>query len=359
MATAIASSASGRAFGKVSPIWHNQGSLSTGTIRGRGEIAARAGTQALSLLAVPFNAAVVRALADGPLPLVDLRRRTGSPPETTMRAYLRTLAGIEVVEKARAREFASTVTYNLTASGHDLLVVVDQLSAWLAAAPDGPIELGTTEAKSAIKALTEGWSTSIVRALAARPLSLTELDRLILGMTYPSLERRLSAMRLLRMVEPVPGAGRSTPYTATDWLRRAIAPLATAARWEQAHRQAEAPPITNRDIEASFLLTLPLLHLPDGVSGTCRLAVEVESSGRHGLVGVIARAEDGAIVASTTDLKGTPDAWVLGPAAAWFSAVIERDARKLKLGGKGRLGSSLVEGLNEALFGNQRQKVPD
>ena len=58
-------------------------------------------------------------------------------------------------------------------------------------APEGPLALGSSTAKSAIKALVEGWGTNMIRALAARPLSLTELNGLISGLSYPSLERRL------------------------------------------------------------------------------------------------------------------------------------------------------------------------
>ncbi len=40
----------------------------------------------------------------------------------------------------------------------------------------------------------------MLRALAAGSLSLTELDRLIGALSYPSLERRLVAMRLAGLV---------------------------------------------------------------------------------------------------------------------------------------------------------------
>jgi DNA-binding HxlR family transcriptional regulator len=324
--------------------------LSAASFKGKREVIGRAGTQALSLLAVPFHATVIRALADGPLSLADLRRVAGSPPQTTMRGYLRSLVETGVVEKRRRSEFAGIVGYELTACGRSLLGVAGHLAVWLSHAPDGSIEFGGTEAKSAIKALVEGWSASIVRVLASRPLSLTELDKVIVCLSYPSLERRLSMMRQLRMVEAAPGRGRSTPYAVTDWLRKATAPLAAAARWEQRHRSGQAPQITNRDVEAAFLLSLPLLRLPKNASGSCRLAVQMGNGRDIGLVGVVAEVKESAVASTATRLEGNPDASVLGSAAAWFAAVIEQDARRLSLSGDTNLATSLVEGLHETLF---------
>ena len=41
----------------------------------------------------------------------------------------------------------------------------------------------------------------MMRALAARPMSLTELDSGITELSYPALERRLSSMRIAGLVE--------------------------------------------------------------------------------------------------------------------------------------------------------------
>ena len=52
----------------------------------------------------------------------------------------------------------------------------------------------------------------MMRALAARPLSLTELDSLISDLSYPALERRLSSMRIAGLVEAQPSQrGRRPP----------------------------------------------------------------------------------------------------------------------------------------------------
>jgi DNA-binding HxlR family transcriptional regulator len=304
----------------------------------------------LSLLATPINASVLESLVEQPRSLVDLSRDAGSPPPTTMRNHLRALARAGLVEKRRRNEFGGSVDYRLTASGQELSPVTEALSSWLTVAPEGPIALGSNGAKYAIKAFVEGWTTSIVRALATRPLCLTELDRVIPSASYPSLERRLSAMRQLGMIKALPG-GRSTPYRLTDWLRGAIAPLIAAAHWEQDNQPAQAPPIINRDVETGFLLSLPLLRLPRDASGSCRLTVQVGSAPRTETAGAIAHIREGLVKYTEARVESRADAWAAGPSAAWLAAVIDRDFDRLELGGEIRLARQIVEHLHRELFG--------
>ena len=213
------------------------------------------------MLSTPINVYVLQALAEGPRSLVDLRRHAGSPPQTTMRGHLRTLAKTEVVVRRRQNDFPGSLDFELTPTGEELWLVAKVLRVWLRNAPEEPLALGSSAAKSAVKALVEGWGTSMVRALAARPLSLTELNGLINGLSYPSLERRLGAMRLAGQIQRTPGRGRGTPYAVTDWLRRAIGPLGVAARWERMHAPEATAPIRRLDAEAAFLLAIPLVRL--------------------------------------------------------------------------------------------------
>jgi DNA-binding HxlR family transcriptional regulator len=208
----------------------------------------RAGALALSLIAVPINATVLALLDEGQKSLIELRGATAAPA-TTMRRHLRILLDLEVVERHRENGFPGSTQYELTLAGRELMIVVETIGFWLANAPGKPIELGGPPARSAIKALVDAWSTSVLRALAVRPLSLTELDRLIAGVSYPSLERRLVALRLVGQVSVsrMPGRGGGAAHAVTDWLRRAVGPLVAAARWDHlpGHRDglSAQPPV--------------------------------------------------------------------------------------------------------------------
>jgi DNA-binding HxlR family transcriptional regulator len=331
--------------------------LTVAQVKPGAENGARAGAQALRLLSTPLNVHVLQALAEGPRSLIDLRREAGSPPQTTMRGHLRTLTETGILVRRRRNDFPGSLDFELTAVGRELWTVGRVLDGWLRAAPEGPLPLGSNAAKSAVKALIEGWATSMVRALAARPLSLTELNGLISGLSYPSLERRLGAMRLAGQIRRTPVRGRGTPYAVTDWLRRAIAPLGAAARWERLHAAAETEPIKRLDAEAAFLLAIPLLELPEEASGACRLAVEVGPTQGEQLAGVVVEVHEGRLVSCVANVQGQADAWASGSAQGWLRAVIEQDTERLEVGGNCQLAQALVEGLHGALFTMRRREA--
>jgi DNA-binding HxlR family transcriptional regulator len=313
---------------------------------------ARAGANALSLLSVPLNGQVLQSLSNGPKPLMDLRRATGSPPQTTMRGHLRNLTDLGILVRHRQRGFPGSVDYDLGLAGRDLVTVARILRAWLAQSPEGPIELGTPAAKGTIKALVDGWSSGVIRALAAKPLALTELSSIIPGLSYPSLERRLGAMRLAGLIQRCAGAGRGTPYSLTDWLRRGTAPLAAGARWERRHLPEQTTPIGKIDVEAAFLLTVPLVGISADTSGICRLAVESQSTKGEGrLAGVMVEVDGGRVVSCVSRMEGRAGSWAVGSASAWLAAVLEREVDGLEIGGDSALAMDLIEGLNGLLDG--------
>lgn len=316
----------------------------------RGDTGTRAGTQALTLIAAPLTIAILDALDGAPQPLVELRRTAGSPPQTTMRGHLRTLSEIGVIEKRRRADFPGTVDYCLTDAGRDLRSVARVVRVWLAASPDGALELGSIPARSTIKAMAEAWSTKILRALAARPLSLTELDELISGVSYPALERRLSALYLTGQVTRITGQGRAMAYDVTDWLRRAVAPLAAATQWERGYVRSLATPISNLDAEAALLLSVPLLGLPAELSGSCRLAVEFPGEDGSRLAGVLVEVEEGRVVRCVSRLEGSTSAWIYGSVSGWLRTVTDGDSCSLELGGDSSLAAAILDGLHGVLL---------
>ncbi len=302
----------------------------------------------MALLSSPVNAAVLLGLADGPKSLVDLRRLAGAPSQATLRQRLRELTELGVLTRDRRDGFPRALDYELSAAGRELLPVVEVLRGWLAESPDHPVAFGSTLAKAAIKALLEGWSSRVIRALAAKPLSLTELDRLIASLSYPSLERRLRTMRFAGLIEPLASSGSGTPYTVTNWLRRGAAPLAAAAHWERTNAAEKTAPISRLDIEAAFLLAVPRVPLPNDLSGSCRLVVEISSDSDPPAAGVLVTVDEGKIASCVTRWEGSSDALASGPATTWLAAVLEHKREHLELSGDCLLASALVDGLHQA-----------
>jgi DNA-binding HxlR family transcriptional regulator len=316
----------------------------------RAEFQFRAGGQVLSLFSTALHGLILRALADGPMRLTDLRREVGGPPQTTLRGHLGNLIGMGALEK-RSRDGKPNMVDNaLTPVGLELLFVADVLERWLANAPEGALELESEAGKAAIKALISGWSSTMLRALAARPFSLTELDNLITTFTYPALERRLSAMHLAGHVEALENNGRGTPYAVTGWLREGVAPLLAAARCERRHLAAETPPLTRIDIEALLLLAMPLVDLSKKASGTCQLSVENGDDSKWRAAGVRVAIERGEIVSYSSKLESSSDTAACGSASGWFDAIVDGSPDRLEIGGDRGVAINLVGGLHSALF---------
>lgn len=313
----------------------------------------RAGGTVLSLLAGPLCAPILRAHLDGPLRLPDLRERIGGAAQTTLRGQVGNLRQIGALERHVRSGMPYTVENDLTDIGRGILDVADLVESWLSRAPHGPVAFGSEPAKGAIRALVAGWGSTMLRALAARPLSLTELDSVIADISYPALERRLSAMRAARQVEALPDeTTQARPYAVTDWTRQAVGPLVAAGRCECDHLVNETEPLTRIDIEAAFLLAVPLVRLPVEARGSCLLAVNGKASGNPGtdLTGVDVQIESGEVVSCMSKLEPDHETRATGPLESWVEAILQGGVEDLAFDGPdAELARRIVEGMHVSL----------
>ena len=314
----------------------------------------RCGGTVLSLLASPLCALVLRGHLDGPLRLPDLRERIGSIAQTTLRGQVDNLRAIGALERHVRSGMPYTVENELTALGRGVLEVADPVEAWLSRAPLGPIALGSEPAKGAIRALVGGWDSTLLRALAEEPRSLTELSGVISGISYPAIERRLSAMRAARLVEISHGQGSGRPCRVTGWGREAVGVLVSAGRCECRHFFDVAEPPGQIDIEAALLLAVPLVTLPEGRSGSCMLGVggypPDDVGAGPATAEVHVEVEDGVFSSCSPGPGARPGAWVTGSPQAWLDAVIDGRASRLRIvGTEPKLAEAIVAGLHRAL----------
>ncbi len=80
--------------------------------------------------------------------------------------------------------------------------------------------LGDKPAKGVVAALIGGWESGMLSKLASGPHALTELAAAIPDFSYPSIERRLSAMRTAHLVKALPQREGIKPYETSTWLRQ-------------------------------------------------------------------------------------------------------------------------------------------
>lgn len=310
----------------------------------------RAGGYGLALLAVPLHVQILAALTAESQSLASLRRSIEAAPQTTLRTHLRTLTALGIVERHGNGRGSGNDEFGLSESGQSLSGVGQTLGEWLTSRPAGQVEIGQPPARSAVKALVDGWSSAIIRALVARPLTLTELDRLIQGVSYPMLERRLRAMRIEGQIHAHSGKGRTSPYTVSRWLRAGVAPLISSAIWESRYLGRLAPPIRRLDVDGVFLLAIPLLSLDPTVSGVCRLSVGLwKPPAENQTAGVRVDVETGRVVGCSPRPRGRVDAWVDGELSAWLRAATNGYVGPLKAGGERQLSLAILEQLNSTV----------
>ncbi len=236
-----------------------------------------------------------------------------------------------------------------TPAGREVPYIGMVLQRWLDRCPEGPVELGP-EAGPVLAPLLTGWCSTVTHTLAAKPLTCAETHEAIQVLDLDAVEARIESMEDAGLVDALPGPLGEPRYAVTEWLRMGTAPLAAAARMELRHPPGDTAAIAALDVEASFLLTLPLLRLPGELSGSCSLAVELDEGVSDSPAGVTARVENGLVVSCEPGLDEEADAWATGSAEEWLDTLIERKVDRVRSGGQRALARRLPQGLHKALF---------
>lgn len=240
--------------------------------------------------------------------------------------------------------------YQVSNRGQEGLYVGFVVEAWLNDAPHGALDFDGREAEDAVASLAEAWSAAVVHALAREPHTFAELHQAVEDVNRRELKRYIKAMLAAGQVEALPSTGEPL-YALTDWMRSGIAPLIASARLERREPMEGMAPIDALDVEAGFRLSLPLVEMPEELSGTCSLGLNLAEDESEPLTGVTAKVEEGRVVACTTGLDRKADAWAAGTAMQWLDTVIEPDAKYLRTGGDAWLAAAIVGALHRALFG--------
>ncbi len=302
----------------------------------------------LSLFASAAHGTILRALADGPVNLAALRGRAGIPSEAALWGNIGNLIGIGAVEKRPPDGRPDLLDNELTPLGRELLSVASAVDDWLERGPAGPLEAESEPAREAVKALVAGWSSSMLRALAARPLSLAELNGLIASLSGSSLERRLTAMCDARLLISRDEDGAAPAFAVTEWLREGVAPLLAAIRCERLRLRTGTAPLMRLDVETLLLLAVPLLGpLRDG---SCQIAVDLEDGSRSGPAGVRVEVREGGIVSCVSKLDDELGDAAFGSAEAWLEALVAGAPARLRIEGRDSLAALLIENLHDRLY---------
>lgn len=309
----------------------------------------RAGSRVLLLLADPASVLILRRLACGPLESTELLDRIDYVSRSTYFDRMRSLEELSLVARRRRADVPPVTDCRLTGSGRRLLPVADFLDAWLGIAPQGSLELGQAYATAAIKALAVGWGSTLLRWLAERPRSLTELEQLVKGFGSRKVERITRDLAKAGLAERAAVKGRLSFYEVTPWGRQAAGPLRAAIRWERYEIPEQSAPVTSIEAEGGLLLALPLIELPADVNGTCALLVDADGSETQSLAGAVMRLMGGRPVSWKPTARPTllADCWIRGTTLAWLGAAGNADSADLRSGGDTELAEEVIVALRE------------
>jgi hypothetical protein len=224
------------------------------------------------------------------------------------------------------------------------------LERWLDERPDDPLGFGTP-AEDPLAALLDGWRGGLVHALAPGPLRILDALAAVDRLDQSQASERLAAMEVVGLTVLLDEEEDCEERLAvSDWLRRAVGPLAAAARLEFKLPPGETAPIAPLDVEAAFQLALPLLELPEELDGSCRLTVRVPGNPPE-LAGVVVVVEEGEIVSLCTDLRMDSPNFASAAPGAWIDTLVDPSAAAVEYSGDPQFALSLLGGLHEALFG--------
>jgi DNA-binding HxlR family transcriptional regulator len=312
----------------------------------------QAGGRALLLLADPVSVSILLHLGSGSLESVELVDRIRFASRSTYFERMRDMEELSLVSRTRQPDVPPTVECRLSSHGERLLPVAARLDAWLAQAPSGPLKLGEAYAGGTVKALAVAWGSTLLRWLAERPRSLTELERLVHMFGYRKLERILRDLTTAGLIERGPAEGRVSPYRVTDWARSAANLLTAAMRWERDEIPNQSAVVSSIEAEGVMLLGLPMIELPSSTSGTCALLVDAYDSAEC-LGGAVVRLLDGrpvlweAVGGSDPEaIESGADCWVRGTTAAWLGA--HSDApQDFEIGGDAHLVEKVMAALRQ------------
>lgn len=238
-----------------------------------------------------------------------------------------------------------------TPAGREVPLIGAALSRWYERCPSGTVVSGVGSG-DVLAPLLSGWVSTVVHSVAAGPRSAAEIEATV-GVLPAELVagniEQLCVRELFRAVAPQ-RPGEEQRYEPTEWLRLAVAPLAAAARMELRHPREDTAPIAAADAEAILRLALPLARIPQSLSGSCSLSVELDEGVIGSPVELTVRIDEGSIVACEPGSDPEADAWIAGTTGEWLDTVIESEARPVRSGGDWRIPRDLLGGLHRALF---------
>jgi DNA-binding HxlR family transcriptional regulator len=302
----------------------------------------RAGVLALLVLSDSLNLAALRQLGGGPLTAAELLGTLRASRATRFKR-LRTLEELGLIVREKHSGWPPPTYCRLSDAGHSLLAVAEHFEAWLACR-QRRVGSGELERSRTIKALASGLGSTLVRWLAERPRSTTELEALTpREISHHDIKRALHALSDVGLAEPLPRRkGRRHPYALTAKGREAAAPIAAALHWERDLHADPDPAWEGLAAETLLYLAAPLALVPVEFEGTCAMSID-----EHDAVSIT--VSGGRLLARALAPGEAVEAEVRGSGSSWLTMLVSGRPGELELTGDANLIAVLTLSLHQAI----------
>jgi len=293
-----------------------------------------AGSRVLRLLAADPSAAIVSAVAEGPLRSGRLKEALPTHSPRTLYRRLEELERLGALERQRLNVSPPAIAYELTApAGRDLLDIVEgPVAGWLRL--HARERLGERTSAS-LSLLAEAWETQIFHGLSCDERSLTEIGEET-ELTHHQAGRRAKRLAAAGILDRETGKDRITRYLLSDLGRLGAGVIGAAARWEETYLAGSmGDPLELDDCTALLAGALALPRLQPYSGSVLGVTVEAEPNGNGSsrVASLWAEVGEAGAVACGFGPAPNPNAWAHGSVAAWLAALIDGKRGTLRVGG--------------------------
>lgn len=219
----------------------------------------------LELLVEDWSLPVLRALMVGPRRPSELEARLPGLPHSALMRRLGDLHDRGLARREHRSSLNPQTTYELTTPGRRILDVAAAAERW-----ERLWTPGQADGHAGLALIADEHTREILLALAAEPLSPSDLERRV-PLSRSPLRKRLGTLTRSRLLDRHTDGGRVS-YEVTDSARDLALIAVAAARWAWEWERPEQPP-NAEDVASTLHLFAPVAQLPADLGGVCRMHI--------------------------------------------------------------------------------------
>ncbi len=304
----------------------------------------------LKLLGNGANGPILMALGPRSLRTKKLTEKVPTYAPRTVYRHARKLAELGLVDREEVAGVPSTVIHSLSPAGRDLYRLIDAYAKASIPWVSGP---GSGDGVWTVCGLLgEMWTYGWIEELGHGGRSATDLAEATAEMTFHQVSRRTHQLLSWSLLYESVARGHRKRYQLSEQARHGMALIAGLGRWRQQHAAGEEEGgLTVGEMTTVLRASLPLLQLPEHQERSIKLGIvgTTGQDGQRGSATLTAHVSAGGTV-RCVKAKPSEDAWAIGTVDTWFSALLDDDRGRMRVGGDLDFVDDCLKLLHEVLW---------